>query len=496
LSAAQPGRGLAPARAARPIEPGERIHIVGAAGAGASAAALLAQAAGAIVTGCDPGAPSPYTAALDAAGVVVAPAHDPDHVIGLAGAGIVSRLGVTKALTSVAPDHPELLAARQAGIAVEAWQQVVADAAATHGGRLVAVGGTHGKSTSSGWLVHTLVAAGRDPGGFVGALLPAEAGRPRATARWGRGDAFVVEADEYAGNFDAFRPDIAVILDADWDHPDVFPDRDAVVDAFERWLMAPGSEMREVVVNVGDAGGAVLVTRLADLGDRVTTVGPVDAEPAAGIRWHVIDRVLHLDGLRSGSVTAHLRLPGRHNAANAACVAAAADLLGLDGDGIAHGLGTFTGVGRRLEVLGEPRGVLVIDDYGHHPTAIRATIDSVRERYPGRRLWAVHEPLTYHRTAAMLEPLADALAEADEVVVADIWPGRDTDTTVASAEQLASAVAVRTGRPVAAPGSPEDTADHVLSRVRAGDIALVMGGGRSYVIAQRLAEGLASADRE
>ena len=137
VSGANVGQGLAPARAPRPIEPGERIHIIGAAGAGASAAALLAHSAGALVTACDPGAPSPYTAALDAAGIVVATEHDPSHVVAgaaAAGAGIVSRLGVTKALTSVSPDHPELAAARAAGIAVEAWQQVVADAAATHGG--------------------------------------------------------------------------------------------------------------------------------------------------------------------------------------------------------------------------------------------------------------------------------------------------------------------------------------------------------------------------
>ena len=178
-------------------------------------------------------------------------------------------------------------------------------------------------------------------------------------------------------------------------------------------------------------------------------------------------------------------------------MAAAADLLGLDGDAIAHGLGTFTGVGRRLEVLGEPRGVLVIDDYGHHPTAIRATIESLRERYPGRRLWAVHEPLTYHRTAAMLEPLADALAEADEVVIADIWPGRDPDTTIASAEQLASAVAMRTGRPVAAPGSPEDDRRPPRSResVPAISCSSWVAGARTSSH-ERLVEGLASADRE
>jgi UDP-N-acetylmuramate--alanine ligase len=409
--------------------------------------------------------------------------------------GIVSRLAVTKALTAVHPDHPELVAARSAGIPVEAWQQVVADAAETHGGTLVAVAGTHGKSTTSGWLVHALVGAGRDPAAFVGALLPPEIGIVPSTERWGRGDVVVVEADEYAGNFDAFRPDLALFLNAEWDHPDVFADRDAVVATFEAWARAPGWEARRMIVDVGGAGGQALAERLADAGSRLTTVAPAETVPSADVRWSRHADLIVIDGLRAASVRARLRVPGRHNAADAAAVAAAADQLGLDATAVVHGLETFGGVGRRLEVIGEPRGILVVDDYGHHPTAIRATIAALRERHPGRRLWAVHEPLTYHRTAAMLESLADALAQADETVIADIWPGRDPDTTIASAAELASAVAARTGRPVAAPGSPEATVEHLVPRVRPGDVVLVMGGGRSYVIAHGLAECLSEGER-
>ncbi|HKZ92312.1 MAG TPA: Mur ligase domain-containing protein, partial [Candidatus Limnocylindrales bacterium] len=140
------GQGLAPARAARAIWPGEVIHVVGAAGAGASAAALLAWAAGASVSGCDPGAPSAYTEALSARGILIRSSHDPGHVTG--GMTVApSRVAVTKALTSIQPDHPELEAARRAGVPLEPWQQVVADAAVSQAGRLVAVAGTHGKST-------------------------------------------------------------------------------------------------------------------------------------------------------------------------------------------------------------------------------------------------------------------------------------------------------------------------------------------------------------
>ena len=153
---------------------------------------------------------------------------------------------MTKALTAIAPDHPELVAARDAGIPVEPWQQVIADAAS--GRTLVGIAGTHGKSTTAGWLVHVLVSAGLDPAAFVGALLPASlTGGVPATARRGSGAAFVVEADEYAGNFDAYRPAIAVVTNLEWDHPDVFADRDAVFAALEAWLRraADGAAARE-----------------------------------------------------------------------------------------------------------------------------------------------------------------------------------------------------------------------------------------------------------
>lgn len=493
------GRGLLPARAPRPLVPGTRLHVLGIAGAGASAAAFLAAAAGADVTGCDPGGPSPYTTALEAAGIPIAWQHDVAHIA--TGAGVqVDRAAVTKALTAIAPDHPELAAARANGVPLEAWQQVIADVAAGHGGQLIAVAGTHGKSTSAGWLVHLLAAAGHDPAAFVGALLSGSltTGIP-ATARWGRGDAFVVEADEYAGNFDPYRPAVAVVLNAEWDHPDVFADEAAVLDAFEGWLRAPGAAERTLVINTGDAGARRLLVRLSSWPGRVVRVAlepvalePAALEPASDVRADVTGTLgpagrLEIRGLPgSDPIATVLRLPGRHNAANALGVATAAALVGVEPSAIVAGLASFGGVGRRLEVKGEPGGVLVLDDYGHHPTAIAATLAAVREAYPGRRVWAVYEPLTYHRTAALLDAFADVLATADAVVIADIWAGRDRDTTLTSAAALAVAVTAHGRAMATAPGSVEATADHLASRVAPGDVVLVMGGGRSYVIAERL----------
>ncbi len=507
-AAGRVGAGLAAARAARPIRPGERIHVVGAAGAGASAAALVAAAAEAIVSGCDPGGPSPYTPALEARGIALADEHAAAHVTTVPRP---DRLAVTKALTAIDPDNPELAAARAAGIPVEPWQQVVADAAV--GRTLVAVAGTHGKSTTAGWLVHALVAAGTDPSAFVGALLPSSlTGGPPATARLGDGPAFVVEADEYAGNFDAYRPDVAILTGAEWDHPDVFADAGAVTDAFEAWLrgMADGSTL---VVNVGNPGAELVVDRLRERRLHVIAYALADTSPgrggylrgvrerfetAAGPATALLGRIIAADpdgttievyGLDelAGAVGVRLATAGRHNAANALAVAGASRALGLEPTRIAAGLAGFAGVGRRLERKGESGGVVVYDDYGHHPTAIRETLTAVRQREPGRRVWAVYEPLTYHRTAAMLDSFADVLADADAVAIADIWAGRDPDTTITSAAALADAVAARRPTiPVFAPGDVDATAAALAEHVRAGDAVLVMGGGQSYRIAELL----------
>jgi UDP-N-acetylmuramate--alanine ligase len=211
------------------------------------------------------------------------------------------------------------------------------------------------------------------------------------------------------------------------------------------------------------------------------------------------ETVLRIDSF--GGQPAQVRLPtaGDHNASNAlvalAAAVAATRTRGAAGspDRLLWALGSFPGIGRRVERKGEARGVVVYDDYGHHPTAIRATLGAIRQREPDRRIWAVYEPLTFHRTAAMLVEFADALAEADAVAVADIWASRDLDTTATSSEQLAAAVrARRPDIPSRAPGSVEETAAWLADNVQEGDAVLVMGGGRSYRIAELLLEHLAN----
>ena len=508
-SAQEIAAGLAPSRPGRPIEPGTRIHVLGVGGAATAGAALHAHAAGAIVTACDLGGPDPVTAAVLAAGIPIEWRHDASHIVDAAGNAIVDRLAVTKAVTSVQPDHPELVAARAIGIEPESVQQVIADAAATGGRRLIAVTGTHGKSTTSGWLLHLLVGAGRDPSGFVGAVLPTSvAGPVRGVARFGAGEDFVVEADEYAGNFDPYRPAVTILISAEWDHPDVFSDGPGVEAAFADWIRRSADIPSHsdagptLVANVGDTGVQAVLALLEGWPGRVVRVRLLDDEESWPTDLDLAARVLAEDGdgstleLRGsdavGGVTGavDLGLVGRHMATDGLLAAAGALVVGADPGAVLEGLSSFRGVERRFELKGEVDDVAVLDDYAHHPTAMRATFAAARRRYPGRRLWAVYEPLTYHRTAAMLEAFAEVLAMADRVAVIDIWAVRDPDTTITSAAALAEAVSRRMPEPAHAIGDPEAAAAWLADRVEPGDVVLIMGGGRSYVAAEQLVERL------
>jgi len=464
------------------VEPGERIHVIGIAGSGAAGAALLLHGAGAQVDGCDLDARSPYTPPLDAAGIAHAARHDPAHLDG------VHRLAITPALRAV-PDHVELAAARQRGIPVTTWQALLGELMARPGRIGLGVTGTHGKSTTTALLGHLLEVAGLDPTVEVGAFIDAWG----ASVRVGAGAPFLVEADEFGDNFLNYHPAGAIVTNVEMDHPDYFTDRAAVLDSFERFVRGMRSHAslqgRLLVISATDPGARELARRLGGWDGRVIRFG-------AGGDAEAVDVVYERDGT---SFTLfgrrwHTSLAGAHNVANATAALILARALSADLDRLEQGLRTFRGAGRRMQLMADTPSVTVYDDYGHHPTEVRAALAAARQKVgPDRRLWAVFEPHMYSRTALLLEEFSTAFTDANEVVIADIFASRDTPEAMAatSAEALADAIERASGIPALATGDVDATTDYVADHLADGDAVLVMGAGRSYRIARGLADRLA-----
>lgn len=462
------------------MRPGERIHLIGIAGSGAAGVALLLQHAGARVDGCDADAPSPYTPPLDAAGIRVISGHDPSHLAG------VDRVAITPALRAV-PDLPELVAAHAARLPVVTWQALLGELMAAEGRIGLAVTGTHGKSTTTALLGHLLEVAGMDPTVEVGAFIPAWG----ATVRPGEGAPFLVEADEFGDNFLNYHPAGAIVTNVEMDHPDYFADRDAVLASMERFVRGMGEDRllggRLLLTTAADSGSQALLKRLEGWEGRIVRYGPngeVEARNVAyaggGARFTLFEHPFESP------------LAGGHNVLNATAALTMARELGAPLEALAEGLRTFSGAGRRMELIADTAGVIVYDDYGHHPTEVRATLAAMRQRVGDRRLWAVFEPHMYSRTALFLDEFSRAFTDADEVVIADIFASRDTDEALraTSAEALADAIERTSAVPTMAGGDVDTVTTYVAEHLRPGDAVLVMGAGKSYRIAQGLKAAL------
>jgi UDP-N-acetylmuramate--alanine ligase len=465
------------------VAAGERIHVIGIAGSGAAGTAVLLQDAGAIVDGCDLEAPSPYTAALDAAGIPYVAGHDPAHLAG------VGRVAITPALRAVL-DHAELRAAEQMGLPIATWQQLLGELMAVPGRIGLAVAGTHGKSTTTAMLGHILANAGLDPTVAVGAVVHAWGG----SVRPGAGALFVVEADEYGDNFLAYHPAAAIVTNIEMDHPDWFADRDAVLASFERFVrgMRPGGPFTEplIVAAAGDPGVDDLLTRLADWPGRIVRYGQGGEVVASDVRLMPAGSAFRLFEQAFDTT-----LAGEHNILNATAAAIVAHEVGVSGPVLFEGIRTFAGAGRRMELIADTGGVTIYDSYDHHPTEVRAAIAAARQRVgPDRRLWAVFEPHMYSRTALLRDAFARSFTDADEVAIVDIFASRDTPEAMRaiSAAELADAVERISAVPTIATGDVETTTRYVGEHLRSGDAVLVMGAGKSYRIARGLADALAA----
>jgi len=433
------------------------VHFMGIAGAGMSGLALLARQQGVTISGCDY---DPSGAAdLAALGVEIWRGHDPGHVVG------ARALVVTAAVPG---DHPELERARALGVPVVRRADALSQAVA--GGTVVAVAGTHGKTTTTVMVTEVLAAAGRDPTGLAGGRVARWGGNARVGK--GRRELFVVEADEFDRAFLSLAPTVAVVNNVEADHLECYGGSVAALeDAFAEFA----GRARRAIVGVDDAGAARVAARLAVPVWRVGLGAGVDvriADPALGERGSAAR--IELPG---GRVLAlRLRVPGLHNLRNAAAALAVVHELGADLERALAALAEFGGVGRRFERVGEARGVTVVDDYAHHPTEVAATLAAARQAFPRRRVVAVFQPHLFSRTALHGEALGRALAAADVVVVAPIYAAREQPLAGVSADLVARGAA-GAGATTIAVRERAGLTERVVETVRAGDVVFTLGAG-------------------
>jgi UDP-N-acetylmuramate: L-alanyl-gamma-D-glutamyl-meso-diaminopimelate ligase len=371
------------------LEPGaaRRIHLVGVAGTGMGSFGGMLKAAGYEVTGSDENVYPPMSDMLKAWAIPVLTPYRPENL----DAARPDLVIIGNVIRRVNPEATEV---RTRGLRQMSFPAALGSLFLKHAHSVV-VAGTHGKTTTSAIMAHVLVEAGRDPSFLVGGVTQNYAGNYRV----GKGPHFVVEGDEYdtsywdkGSKFLHYQPRTAILTSVEFDHADIFKDMAHYEATFEKFvklipsdgqlvvcaaypnaLRLAGGARSKVVTYVGKEGAA------ADYTPRNVTFGP------EGASFEVVERGAVLG-------TARMQLSGTHNVENALSVIAAARGLGLSFEEITRGLATFRGVKRRQELRGEPGGILVMDDFAHHPTAVRETISAICHRYPGRRLWAIFEP--------------------------------------------------------------------------------------------------------
>jgi len=458
------------------------VHLIGIGGSGLSAIARLLLESGYTVSGSDQSL-SPLALSLRAAGATVFQGHAPQNV---RGADWVVRS------SAVSDTNPEVQAALTQGIPV--FKRADFLGKLMQGKTGIAIAGTHGKTTTSAftaWMLHSLR---RSPSFIVGGVL----NNLGVNARAGQGAEFVIEADEYDRMFLGLRPQYAVITNVEHDHPDCYPtpaDFKAAFSQFASLIPSNGA----LIACAEDQGALDVMNEARRAGTRVvsyriSTDGRTEAGEGAIARsvrpnnlgGFTFDVILRLNGMVQYLSTVELTVPGLHNVRNSLAALVVAGLLNLPIKDAAASLRSFAGTGRRFEILGEANGILIVDDYAHHPTEIRATLAAARARYPARRLWVVWQPHTYSRLQTLFDEFALAFGDANQVIVSEVYAAREKNDEI-SARSVVQAI-----RNVPAEFIPalDDIRASLLQRLAPGDVLLVLSAGDANRVSREVLQAL------
>jgi UDP-N-acetylmuramate--alanine ligase len=445
---------------------GLEIHFVGIGGIGMSGIAELLLNLGYRVSGSDLRL-SDTTERLTAAGAKIRSGHG--------AANIPEDARVVVVSSAVKPDNEEVVEAHRRKIPVIPRAEMLAELMRMKYG--IAIAGTHGKTTTTSMVATVLAAAGWDPTAVVGGKLNSLG----SNAKLGSGDFLVAEADESDGSFVKLSPTVAVVTNIDPEHLDYYSGIGQIKETFLHFLnkvpfygfavlCVDHPNVLELIPSLQKTYVTYGFSHQADYrADDVVPEGMVN-------RFHVVRRG---ELLGEFSLTA----AGRHNVSNALAAVTVASELGIPVDKIREGLADYRGVHRRFQVKGERDGVTVVDDYGHHPAEIRATLEAAREVWPDRRVVVGFQPHRYSRTNALFQEFVSAFHEADLLLVFDVYPAGEEPIPGASGERLCEAIRDHGHKAAFYAGKAAEAAADVMPRLRPGDIFLIMGAGDVWKLA-------------
>lgn len=446
-----------------------KVHFIGIGGISMSGLAEILKDRGFTVSGSDR-APSDITKSLEAKGIKV--------FYGQVKENITDDIDLVVYTAAISADNEELLEAKNRGIECIPRADMLGQIMKNYSVP-IAIAGTHGKTTTTSMVTTILLGADLDPTVTVGGMLDAIGGNLRI----GQSDVFVTEACEYTNSFLSFFPKIAIILNVEEDHMDFFKDIDDIRNSFRRFAeLIPEDGL--VVINADIDNYEEIVKNVKG---KVITFGSKDKADysAENIKYNELS-CASFNVVRNGNKGEEIALnvPGQHNVLNALSAIAVADYLNIDSESVNKGLDTFKGADRRFQYKGKLGNITIIDDYAHHPTEIKATLNAAKN-YPHKRLTVIFQPHTYTRTKAFFDDFVDALSLADRVVLADIYAAREKNTIGISSEDLQKALKNKGADAYYFP-SFEEIEDFILLNCEDDELLITMGAGNVVEIGDQL----------
>ena len=444
----------------------QRVHLMGIGGAGMSALAKLLQAHGLEVTGCDLREPH-----YDLGGINFSIGHNPEHIDTLKPEALILS-------SAVSHDNPEVIRANESGVKILSRAQALSWLFNNSYG--IGIAGAHGKTTTTSMTGLIFLKSNLNPTVYVGANVP-DIGNNAVS---GEGKYFIAELDESDGTFELFHPSIAIITNADWDHVDHYPPRDAVIEAFSRY--ADGRKDNGTLIICAEDEGASRVYEKCDKSrGKIIRYGwgksfdwgayDVTNTHGGGIKC----RVSH-EGHELG--TLELSVSGEHNIMNALAAISAAELCGISFETSSRILKCFHGSERRMQIKGiTDNNILIMDDYAHHPSEIRATLKAVRNIYPERRLVVVYQPHRFSRTAIFAGDIANALMNADEVFLLPVYSAGEKELSHSSSDEI-----IKLSENRIVPLTFDDAIETLRHELKRDDLLLTMGAGDVYTIGENI----------